>query len=73
MLLTIDSKKIFGIKQKQNKANILSKADLGGCGILKPGKYMISIAPIWSDTVRIHPDFKTILLDIYCPELLTLN
>lgn len=67
MLLTIDSKKIFGIKS-DSEAIIFSKDSLAGIGIVKPGKYMISISPVWNSTAREHPDFKKILLDIYCPE-----
>ena len=75
MLITIDSKMLFTIDSKKycsitsEMALILSKEEnLGGCGIVKPGKYMIGIKPIWNNGTAKHPDLKKILLDIYCPE-----
>ena len=35
--------------------------------ILLPGKYTILVDPTWDESTSLHPDFKDVLIDIYCP------
>ena len=66
--MTNDSKTIFKSTYKAQACFNVSALVEKEKGILEPGTYVVSIKPIWDSCARSHPDFKRILLDIYCPE-----
>ena len=35
--------------------------------ILKPGKYIIMVDPLWDDTTDNDESYKEVLIDIYAP------
>ncbi len=41
--------------------------------VLLPGIYIIQVDPTWDNTSILHEDYKTILIDIYCPEALNIT
>lgn len=41
--------------------------------ILKPGKYIFMIDPVWNDTVLNDESYREVLIDIYAPESVNLN
>ena len=41
--------------------------------VLKPGKYIIMVDPIWNKSAKNDQLYKDVLIDIYCPESVTLD
>jgi hypothetical protein len=37
-------------------------------GIIPAGNYVLMIDPAWNDEANQSPDYKKVLIDIYCPE-----
>jgi len=42
-------------------------------GTIPAGNYIILVDPSWNDSARQHPDYKKVLIDIYCPEQVMIN
>jgi len=40
---------------------------------MKAGNYTIMVDPTWNEQASLDPDFKKVLVDIYCPESLNLR
>ena len=60
------------------KADKTSSNDFQGSvtltsGEMKAGNYTILVDPIWNESANLDPDFKKVLIDIYCPEILDLH
>lgn len=34
---------------------------------LLPGTYFVCIDPTWDDSANFHPDYKKVMIDVYCP------
>jgi len=40
---------------------------------MKAGNYTILVDPAWNESASLDPDFKKVIVDIYCPESLNLR
>ena len=41
--------------------------------VLEPGKYIIMVDPIWNESVENDTMYREVIIDIYCPESVTLD
>ena len=41
--------------------------------VLKPGKYIIMVDPLWNESVENDQLYKEVLIDIYCPESVSID
>jgi hypothetical protein len=42
-------------------------------GTIPSGNYIILVDPSWNNSASQHPDYKKVLIDIYCPEQVMIN
>jgi len=40
---------------------------------MKAGSYTILVDPNWNESANLDPNYKKVLIDIYCPENLNLH